>query len=332
MPLFHLHHILRKGISRLKKGKYKAEFYQAEPDARLAFKLKSISSILLIIVILSALFWPKENTVSIFSETEKVIIKPSDSILTEWDISEAKVFLDPLNPEIFIQLSSDDAKLVPGSMSSIEVRKHANGDLNLTVTSTIDSPTTIARASGEDITLNRWASIHLAQSKIWPRTFPFRGNLIVGDDVAPDVNYLMKSGKIQIIERQILGTNRFIAAENTLDSGDRIILNDLSTNTQAILNGFLRVDKESVLTLVGHGSNINASIERLGSAGYEVKPSPWSRLVTDPFLIVITIILSTFLLSIELSSIIIGVFYTERKLSKSTPHSAAKPKKNNDSL
>jgi hypothetical protein len=115
---------------------------------------------------------------------------------------------------------------------------------------------------------------------------PLTGSLALGKEIgsATDADsHILVSGIFRVLGRELRSSNRFVAGEWTLDSGDRLSF-DLEGGVKPVGAGFaiIHCDQPNML-LTFHGLADSAVVSRFGAAGYSVKPMIWARLTSDSF-------------------------------------------------
>ena len=260
--------------------------------------LSALILLLIFLLVFGAVIFPRDSAISIFTLTEKVTISSQSLILGEWEVSGGKHFSDPLDPGKFTRLPEYDVFLSLGEGSEIEITKHKNSPMRLMIRSLDTFPSKILMPDGSQITLQKFAYLEI--DKGWPRTLPVKAYVTIGDDIANGVNHILQEGQIQLIEKQLFGSDRYIAAEASLDRGDRLVLNNVESDGQPVLNGFLRADENEMISGVFHGKSVTAKIERMGAAGYTIKESIWRRIVSDPFVAIVSTLLGILLIALEI--------------------------------
>ena len=246
--------------------------------------------------------------------TERVSVELTDSILSEWRLPRARLMVDPLK-ESSEAIALRDAVLLPEAGTTVQIQRHGVGVARLQLT--IDEGRSVGRiiAEGEsERSLGDWAVL-IVELEERPLMLPFRGVLVAGDDVAIGVDSILLSGRISVVEAQLIGETHYLAGEQVLDAGDRVrFLEDRSGAAwgaedwgHAVVDGFVRAESAdfseaaNALSVVAHGRADHVRVERLGSAGYRIRAPFWARFLHDPLIAGFTTILALLLLVFEAS-------------------------------
>ena len=262
-----------------------------------------IFTILLIPLFLTLFLTERENIFTINVTTEIAHLKITNSALTEWTIPEGKYYDDPFTetPKGNIALGST-LNLEPGT--EVEIHRNKNNIMTIVLRHENKMIGTLQSSSDTHI-LKDWAILSLTTKKMI-QLLPFQATLTLGNDVGVGTSSIMTEGKITIVEKQLWGGERYTAGENELDPGDKIKL--MRKNKTAIVSGFIRITDDANLKIVVHGIADFAKVERLGSSGYSIKPSLLARVINDPLLSALTVILGLLVLLVELFSQLKNIF------------------------
>jgi len=282
---------------------------------------------ILVVLILFLAFYPREKIFTIDVFTEMVSFRISDPQFSEWDISGASIEKSPYE-SVEVKSLLEGSRLMPAKGVEVRLKRHGIGPIYLRLTCDEGSVGMVDEGDGVYTELGNWALITVnADSE--PEIFPFRGFLDIGDDVAVDVNSVLLSGKISIVEEKLFTNGHYTAGEEVLVPGDRVqlwkqevaankprrkgacIINDgtsvaAKVRTKSELDGFIRAEPVNnytepvnALNLVAHGKADYAKINRFGSAGYEVKTHVFTRFINDPILLMLLGTLAAFSLLME---------------------------------
>jgi hypothetical protein len=270
-----------KGLHRLKST---STFYSKD------FLLFIIPLVLICIV----LFWPRENIFTVNAETDTLVLKFSDNLLNQWDVSSAIMILDPFDGQAvqldavdsFIHISSD----VRAQITMLNKRVHITLEGENSI-GQIDTPT-LTKALGN------YAEFTISVADRKEKLFPFYAAMILGDDMAVGVDKILRKANVTIVEQQLFQNDRYSAGEYSLEMGDKLMFyND--NGVQAAGKGFLSISEKKHIELVSHTVAKRARVERLGSGGYDIKASVWARVIHDPIISAITTLIATIFLTLE---------------------------------
>jgi len=114
---------------------------------------------------------------------------------------------------------------------------------------------------------------------------PITGSLVLGREVGDQAaagSPVLLSGSVRVLGRELFSSNRFEAARGELDPGDRLAFEHDAPNNQ-LGAGFIQLTCVPEISVVYHTPAKAANVSRFGAVGYKIKPSIWSRLVSDTF-------------------------------------------------
>lgn len=263
---------------------------EASPQFNRLSKWSSkLLALVLILVLCGIIFYPRHTLFTLEARSEKLVVKVVDEVLAEWHFDRLSVFRDPFDTEDLLALS--DATLLVNPGAEVEFNRNLHGPLQIVVRAQDEvSAGEIIDASGQRIELGPWSSLRVetmstdANPGGKAMLIPFRGIVDLGDDVATGVTGVLLEGKVQIAEEELIGNTRYVANITTLDRGDRISLFEHNTREPAIVEGFVRVGLGEALEMVAHGPAGYVMVQRLGSGGYTITPSIWRRIMEEPLL------------------------------------------------
>jgi len=299
--------------------------------SRGGFLRKEWLLLLMVILIMSLVFYPREKIFTIDVSTEVVSFRISDPKYSEWDISGASLQKHFFEETEKATLLPDDSHLEPSKGVTVQLQRHGVSTIYIKLTCDAGSVGRIDTGDGKYIELGEWALISII-GEVKPKLFPFRGTLDIGDDVTVGIDSILLGGSVSIVEEKLLTNGHYIAGKETLNPGDRVQLwksqkpvskraEDGSCINSKTLNvveeqremsdvdGFVRTEPANnyfgpvnALNLVAHGKADYAEVNRFGSAGYEIKVLPLTRFVNDPILAILLGVVTALLLLLELVS------------------------------
>jgi len=299
--------------------------------SRGGFLRKEWLLLLMVILIMSLVFYPREKIFTIDVSTEVVSFRISDPKYSEWDISGASLQKHFFEETEKATLLPDDSHLEPSKGVTVQLQRHGVSPIYIKLTCDAGSVGRIDTGDGEYIELGEWALISI-MGDVKPEVFSFRGMLDIGDDITTGINSILLGGSISIVEEKLLTNGHYIAGQETLNPGDRVQLwksqepTSVSIEGTACINsktlnvvkksreksdvdGFIRTEPVNnyseplnALNLVAHGKADYAEVNRFGSAGYEIKVLPLTRFVNDPILAILLGAVTALLLLLELVS------------------------------
>lgn len=168
----------------------------------------------------------------------------------------------------------------------IEVTTEGQGEARL-VTSAGD---VIPVASGEGLRVRLSRPVEGAAPAPDTVLLAFRGELVVGSDVARLVETTLLDGRVTIVERQPFSEERFLLREAILEAGDQVVWRGADDQPVRSVAGFVQAGEGEALHIVAYAEAEHISVERFGARAYNVRPSVWDRLARDPAIAVIVIV------------------------------------------
>jgi len=256
---------------------------------RLTERTSGVLALLLILALAGIIFYPRYTLFTLEARSEKLIVEVMDEVLAEWQFDRLTLTRDPFDPEDRLELADSTLLIEPGT--EIEFNRSLHGPLYLVLRAANgDTAGLILDPSGRRIELGSWSSLRVetphtdktAEGR--PLLLPFRGFVDLGDDVTTGVTGVLLEGKVQIAEEELLGNTRYVVNVTTVDRGDRIRLFDRDPDGPAIVEGFVRVGLDEALQIVAHGPADHVLVQRLGSGGYTITASIWRRIMQEPLL------------------------------------------------
>jgi len=299
--------------------------------SRGGFLRKEWFLLLMLIVIMSLVLYPREKIFTIDVSTEVVSFSISDPKYSEWNIGGASIQKDFFEETGKKDVLPESSRLEPSKGVDVQLHRHGTAPIYITLTCDAGSVGRIDTGDGEYIELGEWALISI-MGDVKPEVFSFRGTLDIGDDVTVGIDSILLGGSISIVEEKLLTNGHYIAGQETLNPGDRVQLwkshepasnlidrgSCISSKTLNVakkkreksdVDGFIRTEPANnysepvnALNLVAHGKADYAEVNRFGSAGYEIKVLPLTRFVNDPILGILLGAVTALLLLLELVS------------------------------
>lgn len=275
-------------------------------------KPKFIIALVVLLLVVLLVMSDREKIFTLNVSTEIVEFSLTDPLLSEWMIGNARLIDDPFSEGEGGTVLNDHSVLMLNTGTQVRVQRHGVEHTRLLLTAGEQaSAGRIEDAEGHSIKLPDWALL-LVKDSGRPLVLPFRGTLTVGDDVAIGVDSILLSGTVSVVEEQLLGRTHYTAGVEDLDPGDRVQLwrpDESGARVAATVDGFVRAepmegysDPGDALTLVAHGQADFVQVERLGSAGYQIRAPRWARFLHDPLLAAATAIIALMALLLEFSS------------------------------
>lgn len=266
-------------------------------------------------------FFPGQTVFALKVRTEVLSLEFRKGVENAWPLEgvQASVMeFDPVRGEVeWTDLLEAPAMTVFDLLEPVEgavadVQRPARGDLVMTIKPGPDGSTALLRASSDDTIppvpvtqplLLRLDSVGAAGAQV----FPFYGTIVVGQSPLAGTSALLLSGQLDAYDRSVLTGERFLAASQKLDPGDKATLLDAS-DQPVIVRGFLRAAAfpDTGLIVSAQGIADSARIVRSGetvmSANYDYRfsPSVSDRFLSDPFAIAIAGLLLVFEVSFSI--------------------------------
>lgn len=232
-------------------------------------------------------------TLDAVTETASVVI--SDGAFSEWRVGGANLYKSPFATKDSAILLPESAYLLIRQGTGVDIQRHGIQDVRLTLRRNKGVVGSIVSPDGEEQILGDWASLTVA-SDARPFVWPFRGTLVVGDDVSSGVDSVLLQGTVNVFEEQLVQGTRYIAGTSELDRGDKVGFwkqREGKKHEEAVVEGFFRIEPTNqerftealnAIQLVAHGSADHVKVERLGSSGYQIRATSWARFLYDPLL------------------------------------------------
>ncbi len=258
---------------------------------------------LIVLIAVVILFGNRNSIYSIKGETQTLTIFTSSNPINEWEFSQGQLFylgLD-LQEETFelghdIRLSEDDRLTVePGTQIKV-TSVHRQNQTNVVFVMKNDGKVVATLIKdGQQTSLSDY--IELTVEITQPLALPFEGTAYIGEDIGTDVDSLLMSGEVSILEQRFLSSGRYQGEVYNLNTGDRAFVTQHGNTT--ISKGFIRVtDNESFyFSAISEGNE--ARVIRYGSQDLVLAPSIWSRVTKDPNVAAITSLIALMFLLLE---------------------------------
>lgn len=267
------------------------------------FRLRGISAlkkrdlVLLIIptlLVATVITYPRDNVFSIHANTNVIALELQQSPLNQWDISSAKLITDPFEPGHYVLDEIDSYIIfndgVKANIMTLDSALHV----------TLEHEKSIGNIDSSSLkkTLGTYAELTIPVSD--DRIFPFNATMVLGEHVSVGVNSILHDAQITIVEEKLFRHGRYLSGEHRLEMGDKV---SFYSNRDSMIKpagkGFFKASSDDPIVVVSHTPASIARVDRLGSTGYDIKPSVWSRLMHDPVIAAITTLIATIFLSLE---------------------------------
>lgn len=279
-------------------------------DRRIVVALSCSTAVFVILIAF------RDFAYTVDARTEIAQIDFVGEALADWELPDAWLIDNPSNEGMPIGpgtlLIEDGARVVVSRSGFGPVRIELT---RRTRSGAHASPGLLRGADGDERTLPSGAVVIVASGRTGIAAedaivLPLQGVVTIGDDVAAGVDAVLLSGAIRIAERQLAANRRYIALEQSLDSGDRVALicdrQSISCRGgRSVISGFLRIafqEEQAGFDAVVHGHADSARVDRLGGGTYEVRPSVLDRVIKDPFLSGLGTLLAFALAMVEMAT------------------------------
>ncbi|WP_146162195.1 hypothetical protein [Marinobacter sp. 3-2] len=247
----------------------------------------------LILVFLGLYLDGRDRIFTLNAVTETASLVTSDGAFSEWRVGGAVLYTDPFTTEDAAISLSENAYLLIRRGTRVDIQRHGIQDVRLTLRTTKGAVGSIVSPDNDDRLLGNWASLTVS-SDDRPLVWPFRGTIVVGDDVSSGVDIVLLQGTVNVLEEQLFRDTRYNAGTSELDRGDKVgFWAQPEEHDEAVVEGFLRIEPSNqerftealnAIQLVAHGSADHVKVERLGSSGYQIRATSWARFLYDPLL------------------------------------------------
>ncbi|PPI84483.1 hypothetical protein KEHDKFFH_09420 [Marinobacter maroccanus] len=249
----------------------------------------------LILIFLGLYLDGRDRIFTLDAVTETASVVTSDGAFSEWRVGGANLHKSPFATKDSAILLPESAYLLIHQGTRVDIQRHGIQDVRLTLSRTEKSVGSIVSPDDVDRLLGNWASLTVS-SDDRPFVWPFRGTLVVGDDVSSGVDSVLLQGTVNVLEEQLVRDTRYSAGTSELDRGDKVGFwkqPEGEKHEEAIVEGFFRIEPTNqerftealnAIQLVAHGSADHVKVERLGSSGYQIRATNWARFLYDPLL------------------------------------------------
>lgn len=247
----------------------------------------------LILVFLGLYLDGRDRIFTLNAVTEAASLVTTDGAFSEWRVGGAALYTDAFTTEGAAISLSENAYLLIRRGTRVDIQRHGIQDVRLTLRSGEGSVGGIVSPGNDDRRLGNWASLTVSSDER-PLVWPFRGTLVVGDDVSSGVDSILLQGTVNVLEEQLFRDTRYNAGTSELDRGDKVgFWREPEEHEEAVVEGFLRIEPSNqerftealnAIQLVAHGSADHVKVERLGSSGYQIRATSWARFLYDPLL------------------------------------------------
>jgi len=258
------------------------------------------------------MFAERINIYTVSAKTDILKVTLASNGINQWEIPEHAEIIDFFAAEQVPLTGSENYVHVAAGTQVTMTIDHNNERLVITLENNSENGSVGELESNFSyVPLGQYVDIIFNEPQ--QLIFPFRGAMILGDDVAAGVDAVLREGTIRIIEQELLGDVRYISGEFQLDEGDRVTLHkDFNYEQDVILRGFVRYQPGEPMAVTAHGETTVARVERMGSTGYDAKTSMWKRFANDPVVIAMTSLYAVLFLMLEMLVLLRNIFGTEK--------------------
>lgn len=258
------------------------------------------------------MFAERVNIYTVSAKTDILKVTIAENGINQWEIPQHAEIIDFFAAEqLPLNGSENYVHVAAGTVVTMTI-DHNKERLVITLENNTEQGSVGELESNFEYTpLGQYVDIIFTQPQ--QLIFPFRGSMILGDDVAAGVDAVLREGSIRIIEQELLGDVRYISGEFALDEGDRVTLHsDFNYEKDVVLRGFVRYKPGEPMAVTAHGETTVARVERMGSTGYDAKTSMWKRFANDPVVIAVTSLYAVLFLILEMMVLLRSIFATPR--------------------
>lgn len=247
---------------------------------RAAGLLLAVALLLPVALILWTMGSRWDATFSVSAQTEVLSFQTDKINVPNWFLS-------------FNRLRIDGEDIDPGQMqlsighdARSTLRRLETGPLQLQIESMGSEKVTSLFSPADEpiIEVKRVLQALIAPPAGEPLTLPLAGQAVIGETVfaqTASTSPVLLDGEIEVFGLEFLGDNRFSANRAQLSPGDRLEILDHGNTASG--HGLIRIESDAPgMRVIFHADGDAASIVRFGTAGYELSPSLWSRISSDP--------------------------------------------------
>lgn len=230
------------------------------------------------IVLTMSLGW--EATFSTDAQTEILKFRSADHNVPNWFVAFDRLRVDGRD------LTGLEAQVHIARNARVRLQRLETGPLELTIEAEREGPAArlYDRADQPIAEAQERLQGLVTLTASSTLTLPLAGHAAIGETVfsqATGTSPVLIDGGVEVFGLEAFGRNRFAAGRVELDAGDRLqISRDGDT---AGGHGLIRVESgRPGMQVVFHADGDKARIVRFGTAGYELSPSLWARISSDP--------------------------------------------------
>jgi hypothetical protein len=250
------------------------------------FSLKAVLAFTLLVFAAPALFigiaknFDWKATFSVDASTEIVEFTTGQQNIPNWYVTIDRLRADGSDVEL------PEAQLAIGRDTRVRAIRLQTGALRLDIASQGNGPAAELYDAADNRILRAEQRLQalIALPANAALTLPLAGRATIGDTVFSqtiETSPVLLDGTVKVYGLSFFGRNRFAAGEASLDTGDRVEI-DYEKATGGG-HGMLRVDPERAgIQTVFHADGVKARVIRFGTGGYELRPSMWARISSDP--------------------------------------------------
>ena len=242
--------------------------------------LMCVLGVLPLVVIVTAMNLPWQATFSISAQTEIVEFEIGQNNVPNWFVTIDRMRIDGVDAEPFT------GQLEIGRDTHVRLVRLQVGALRLTLDNAGQGPAATLYDNAENRVATAQQQLQ-ALIEVQPGqaiTLPIAGRAVIGDTIfsqSVETSPVLIDGHVQVFGRYVIGRNRFAAQQAPLDAGDRLEID--YTRTAPGGHGLLRIQADRPgVGVVFHTDAETVRVIRFGTAGYELSPSWWARVSSDP--------------------------------------------------
>jgi len=233
----------------------------------------------LIVVLTMRTGW--EATFTVNAETEVLTVTTSGSTVPAWYLNAERLRIDQQDFEGFT------GQLQLGTDTQLRLVRLGNESLRLEINAlSTELPAAVFYDQDEQVLalVRDRAQLIVNLPPEAALVLPVSGQVVVGDTVFAQVSEtspVLLRGEARVLGLSVLNRDRFAAGTATLDPGDSFSVEFDSQSSGG--HGLIRLaQNQPGMQVTFHANGRRAHIIRYGSGGYELAPSVWARVSSDP--------------------------------------------------
>jgi len=254
--------------------------------------------LLLPIAAIVALYVPLSSTFSVEATTGYLRVKSIDKTL-QWHVENATVTLDPLLGDFEPILFTGQIEVFPDTLTQFQI----GPDREMLVEISRPEGGPVARFSNAtdepDPVLDGDVVIVVPAASATSVVWPIIGHVVLGDVAVERISsarLFLNKARVTVLGKSLLSDARFEAGEHQLTMGDRLEILGCPP-TSALFTSLFRAcaapttafglvtttpAPDSFLRVSYHAHGRRGLVDRFGTRGFEIRPSVWARLASDP--------------------------------------------------